>query len=172
MKKLALLGFVFLLGAQGEGKYDKAADYSARHDGLSVLVIIDGKIVYERYDNGHSRDKPVHLYSGTKGFWSAGCAAMVEDRVFTLDERISDTITEWKDDDRKRRITVRHLLQLNSGLQHDIPMLQGFQGKAKDKYKHAVGLKPVARPGVWFSYGPGHYYVLGEFMKRKRPGSL
>ena len=30
----------------------QAADYSARHGGRAVLVMVDGKIVFERYDNG------------------------------------------------------------------------------------------------------------------------
>ncbi len=147
-----------------------AADYSAKHGGLAVLVMIDGKMVFERYDNGHAADKLTHLHSATKGFWGPVVAAMIEDKLIeSFDELACETLTEWKDDPRKRTITVRHLLQLNAGLAQDVVNLQGHDRPtlAPDLYKHAVGLKAASDPGERFVYGPSCYYALGELMKRK-----
>ena len=58
---------------------DMAADYSARHGGRAVLVMVDGKIVFERYDNGFGPETATHLHSATKGFWGPVIAAMIED---------------------------------------------------------------------------------------------
>ncbi len=147
---------------------EKAADYSAKHKGLAVLVMLDGKTVYERYDNGHSAEKANHIHSATKSFWGVAAAAMVEDKLFSsFDELASKTLTEWKNDRLKGSITVRHLLNLTSGLVQDIPALQGFDGTAKDKYAYSVGLRSVSVPGKRFQYGPSCFYVLGELMKRK-----
>jgi len=33
--------------------YQRAADYSAEYRGLSLLVMKDGKVVFEQYQNGH-----------------------------------------------------------------------------------------------------------------------
>ena len=35
--------------------FKRASDYSGRHGGRDVLVMVDGKIVFERYDNGPKR---------------------------------------------------------------------------------------------------------------------
>jgi CubicO group peptidase (beta-lactamase class C family) len=156
--------------AQTPEQFRASADYSARHNGHAVLVMVDGKIVFERYDNGHSADQPHNLYSGTKTFWGPVVAALIEDGLVTsLDEPVSRTITEWRSDARKSRITIRNLLDLNAGLAQDIQNLQREDRPtlAGDLYKHALTVRSVAEPGERFVYGPSTYYVLGELMKRK-----
>ncbi|HUT93045.1 MAG TPA: serine hydrolase [Thermoguttaceae bacterium] len=95
---------------------------------------------------------------------------MIEDGlVESFDEPACKTLTEWKDDPRKSRITERHLLNLTAGLPQDLINLQGHDRAtlAPDLYKHAVGLKAVIGPGERFQYGPSCFYALGEIMKRK-----
>ncbi len=149
---------------------DLAADYSARHGGRTVLVLVDGKTVFERYDNGFGTDTATHLHSATKGFWGPVIAAMIEDGLIeSFDEPATKTLPEWKNDPRKSRITIRHLLSLNAGLGQDVANLQGDDRPtlAPDLYKHAIGVPCLREPGVVFRYGPSCYYVLGEIMKRK-----
>ena len=106
--------------------YKKAADYSAQSGGRAVLVLVDGKTVFERYDNGSTADTATHLHSATKGFWGPVIAAMIEDKLIeSYDELASKTLPEWKGDPRKSRITLRHLLTLSAGLEQDITNLQG-----------------------------------------------
>jgi len=147
-----------------------AADYSAENGGRAVLVMVDGKIVFERYDNGFDAATATHLHSATKGFWGPVIAAMIEDGLIeSYDELASNTLPEWKDDPRKSRITLRHLLTLSAGLIQDVVNLQGHDRPtlAPDLYKHAVGVRTPRDPGAVFQYGPSCYYVLGEIMKRK-----
>ena len=147
-----------------------AADYSARNGGRAVLVMVAGKIVFERYDNGYRPDTATHLHSATKGFWGPVIAAMIEDELITsYDELASKTLPEWKDHPRKSRITLRHLLTLSAGLVQDVVNLQGHDRPtlASDLYKHAIGVRALREPGAVFQYGPSCYYVLGEIMKRK-----
>src|SRR5262245_15899309 len=156
--------------AQTEQQFRAAADYSARHNGHAVIVMIDGKIVFEQYQNGHTAEQPHNLYSGTKTFWGPVLAALIEDGlVSSLDEPVSNTITEWKSDARKRRITIRNLTELNAGLIQDVRNLQGEDRPtlAGDLYKHAITLPTVFEPGARFVYGPSCYYALGELIKRK-----
>ena len=147
---------------------ERAADYSAASGGRAVLVMQGGTIVFERYDNGHDANTPCHLHSATKGFWCAAAAAMVEDGLISeFDELASDTLPEWKEHRQKRRITVRHLLNLTSCLAEDLAAIQGLGGTAPDMYRHAIGLRCPAPPGQFFRYGPSHYYAFGELAKRK-----
>lgn len=150
--------------------FRRAADYSARHGGRAVLVMVDGETVFERYDNGFGPDTATHLHSATKGFWGPVIAAMIEDDLITsFDELASKTLPEWKEHPRKSRITLRHLLTLSAGLVQDVVNLQGHERPtlAPDLYKHAIGVLAAREPGATFQYGPSCYYVLGEIMKRK-----
>src|SRR5262245_42491036 len=95
----ALLGTQSGPARSAEYHFDEAADYSAQHHGLAVVVMIDGKIAFERYDNGETADTPVHIASATKSFWGPAIVAMMDDGIIkSFDENISDTITEWKSD--------------------------------------------------------------------------
>ena len=148
----------------------RAADYSAKHGGRAVLVMVAGKTVFERYDNGFGPDTATHLHSATKGFWGPVIAAMIEDGLIgSYDELASKTLPEWKEHARKSRITLRHLLTLSAGLVQDVVNLQGHARPtlAPDLYKHAIGVLAAREPGATFQYGPSCYYVLGEIMKRK-----
>ena len=150
--------------------FKKAADYSKANKGRAVLVMIDGKIAFERYDNGFSEKTATHLHSATKGFWGPVVAAMIEDGMIdSFDELASKTLPEWKDHPRKSRITLRHLLTLSAGLVQDVKNLQGHDRPtlATDLYKHAIGVRARSEPGAVFQYGPSCYYVVGEIMKRK-----
>lgn len=151
-------------------QFEAAAAYSDRHAGVSVLVLHQGAVAFERYAAPATAATATHTHSGTKGFWGPVVAAMIEDGLATsFDERASVTLPEWNDDPRKRAITLRHLLELNAGLAQDIVALQGDARAtlAPDLYAHAIALPVVTEPGRRFVYGPSCYYVLGEIMKRK-----
>ena len=145
-----------------------ALDYSRQHNGAAVLIMKEGKILLEDYQNGRKVDDANYLASGTKSFWGPVIAAMIEDGlVSSFDERVADTITEWKNDRNKSRITVRHLLNLSSGLRENMRELGGEKGKAENRYEFAITLSTVSPPGSNFRYGPAHFATLGAFMKRK-----
>lgn len=149
---------------------ETAADYSARHGGRAVLVMVDGEIVFERYDNGFGPEAATHLHSATKGFWGPVIAAMIEDGLIaSFDELASDTLPGWKGHPRKSRITLRHLLNLSASLVQDVVNLQGHDRStlAPDLYQHAITVRAAREPGAVFQYGPSCYYVLGEIIKRK-----
>jgi CubicO group peptidase (beta-lactamase class C family) len=141
-------------------RYRLAADYSKNYRGLSVLVLKGDKVVFEQYDNGHSADEAHLLASGTKSFAGVMAVAAVEDKLLKLDERVADTITEWKSDPRKSKITISELLHLISGIGG------GTLGRPPE-YADAVTAAAVFEPGTKFQYGPAPFQVFGEVMRRK-----
>lgn len=172
----------------------KAADYSASMSGRAVRVMVDGKLAFERADNGWSLSRPHPLASGTKSFTGVMAMMAVQDGLLTLDELASDTLTEWKADPRKSRITVRHLLTLSSGLDPSDALLGGRGGsrtlgegatrrserlarqggnepQPDDLFKAALGGKTNSDPGTRFDYGPSHFYAFGELLQRKLAAS-
>ncbi|MFM8187834.1 MAG: serine hydrolase domain-containing protein [Pirellula sp.] len=172
----------------------QAADYSKSHSGHAVLIQHQGKILYERYDNWGA-DTPHMLASGTKSFSGVLAMFAVQDGLLELDEPVSKTIDSWKDDPKKSKITIRHLLTLcsgldpadaafpnrNAGLLNRNPILSQRQNRIA-RQDQAQGLSKLAtgnwfadslhvpmkyQPGQKFDYGPSHFYVFGELINRK-----
>lgn len=141
-----------------------ARDYNKATNGEALAIYKDGKLLLEAYDNNYDKTIPHELASGTKSFIGVIAACGVEDGLFGWDDRICETIPEWKEDDRSK-ITVRMLLSLCAGLPASKDALQG--SATEDKYKYAIGLKCKHEPGKRFEYGPAQYFAFGEFIKRK-----
>lgn len=159
---LALFGALLIHSAQGNpASYEAAAQYLESVNGHAMLVYEDGKLAFERYMNGHTAEKPHLLASGTKSFSGFMAVAAQEDGLLTLDEKLCDTITEWKDDPEKKDITIRQLLSLSSGI-------AGGDNMRPPSYKEAVAAaKVTGAPGTRFQYGPVPYQLFGELMRRK-----
>lgn len=88
----------------------------------------------------------------------------VSEGILRLDERVSDTLQEWRKDPKKRALTVRELLNFTDGI------APGFvlHGEAiSDRNRYAVGLPVVAREGSAFIYGPSHLQIFCEVLRRK-----
>lgn len=149
-----------------------AASYSRQMGGAAVLVMQDGQIIFEDYHNGADQNTATHIQSGTKGFWAPVVAVALEEGLITgYDEVVSNTITEWQNTSLhpgKHLITIRHLVSLTSGLSQDVDYIQGEDPLASDIYDYAVNnLSLNFYPGTTFQYGPSHFYVFGELLKRK-----
>jgi len=145
--------------------FEAAAEYSEENAGLAVLVYDHGKLVFERYQNGHRRDKPQHIFSGTKSFAPMVALIAQQEGLLELDEKVCDTISEWRGDQRKEQITIRHLLNFTSGLKNNDSDLHSI--RTRDKYAASLACECVRAPGKRFRYGSNHLMVFGEVMKRK-----
>ena len=143
-----------------------AADYSQAQKGQTVVVMFDGKIIFERYDNGGAADKVQMLASGSKSFAGIAAVAAVQDKVLKLDDPASESISEWKDDAKKAAITYRQLLTLTSGL------TPGERGKAVEapSWKDIAAKPMIGRPGEQFVYGAYHINTFAYALERKLGG--
>jgi CubicO group peptidase (beta-lactamase class C family) len=143
------------------GPFQSATDYLRSCNGHALLVYRDGKLLFEDYLNNHRRDDPHRLASGTKSFVGVLAVMAVEDGLLKLDEKVSDTLTEWRDDERKSQITIRQLLTLTSGI-------AGGEVGDVPSYKEAVRLAEAKfPPGEKFQYGPVPFQCFGELLRRK-----
>jgi CubicO group peptidase (beta-lactamase class C family) len=161
----ALAPPVVAKGTAGEiARYRAASEYSARFAGLHLLVMKDGEVVFEQHTQGASPQQAYQIASGTKSFWGPLAQVAVGEGLFTLDEVVAGTLSEWKADPRKSRITVRDLLTFSSGLEAPRRL---WAEKDKDLYKLVLELPAVADPGTTYAYSEVHLYAFGEFLKRK-----
>jgi CubicO group peptidase (beta-lactamase class C family) len=142
----------------------RAAKYSESKRGVSMLVMQNGRRIFERYANGGSARERWPIFSGTKSFWGIAALAAVRDGLFKLDDPVSDAITEWKNDPRKSQITIRQLLNQTDGIE-SASRLQ--RASIRDRNAMAIRLPAVAEPGSAFIYGPSHLQIFSELLRRK-----
>jgi CubicO group peptidase (beta-lactamase class C family) len=145
----------------------RAAKYSERRRGTAMLVMQNGRTIFEHYANGGSASRRWPIFSGTKSFWGIAALAAVHDGLFGPDDRVSDTITEWKNDPRKSQITVRQLLSQTDGIE-GASRLQ--RPTIRDRNALAIQLPILAAPGTAFIYGPSHLQIFSEVLRRKLRG--
>src|SRR5690349_14747208 len=98
---LALGLVVTPVRALDEAGFRAAAAYSASQRGTTMVVWQHGKKIFANTANGGSLSTGYKIYSGTKAFWVLAGLAAEQDGVLDLDEKVSDTITEWAGDPRR-----------------------------------------------------------------------
>jgi CubicO group peptidase (beta-lactamase class C family) len=144
--------------------FARAAAYAAETDGQAMVVLHRGRVVYEQYMNGGSASRRSGLASGSKSFVGVAALAAVADGKLQLDRPVADYLASWRNDPQKRRITVRQLLSLESGLESGNPGTGcGGPGKGWDD---AVNAGTFAEPGAEFRYGPNPFIVGGVVIEQ------
>jgi CubicO group peptidase (beta-lactamase class C family) len=174
MKFLALsilaLGFTTSTSASAEIRPSdcaRAAKYSESKRGISMLVMQNGRTIFEHYANGGTADARWPIFSGTKNFWGIAALIAAQQHLFQLDDRVADTITEWKNDPLKSQITIRQLLNFTDGIE---PAPHLHRESIRDRNAVAIRLSIVGQPGTIFTYGPSHLQIFSELLRRKLHG--
>lgn len=150
--------------SRNDSRFDAAAKLSREAQGLSFLVMLDGRVVYEEYPNGGAATRATELASGTKSFSGVLALCAVEDGLLSLDEKAAETLEEWKDDRLRKEIRIRDVITLTSGIPGGESALT--TGRVPT-YAEAIAVASVAAPGQKFSYGPQPFQVFGEILRRK-----
>ena len=167
---LITCSFALILPASAQLTPDSitaARKYSGSHNGRALIVQEQGQLRFEDYYNGYEKGTPLHIYSGTKSFFGVLAVIAEEEKILSLEERVADTITEWREDPRKREITIRELLNFTSGLDTGFDAIYGRS--SADKIRLAVGTEAKNDRGESFIYGPSHLGVFCEILRRKLP---
>jgi CubicO group peptidase (beta-lactamase class C family) len=170
MMRLIFLTSILALPANGPLAADEitaadfasAAHYSRSHGGLALRVEQGGAVIYENYAPGFSASTPHKIYSGTKSFIAVAALIAMQEGLLTLDEKASDTLTEWRGD-RRSAITLSQLLSHTSGLDPDGDLIYPY----RDQLAAAVRVHLIDPPGSRFHYGAVGYQTFGEILRRK-----
>ncbi|SAK69512.1 beta-lactamase [Caballeronia calidae] len=126
-------------------------------DVYSLLVVKDGKLIFERYGAGASRDSNYELYSVTKSVTSMVAGMLIGQGKVSLDDSVA-TLASWRPDLRadfadKRNVELKHVLSMSSGLHYDFkPKDDPIYYTAPDRLKLAAKTNPKAAPGSQFEY--------------------
>lgn len=142
----------------------KVASETGSH---AVLVMQDGKVVYEKYGNRWAKNLPHALASGSKSFTGLLAVAAVQDGLLSsLDEKVSDTLPEWKQDPKKAKVTVRQLLSLESGMTGGSAALDANWISYSEAASQPIRFEPETR----FFYGPYPFLSFGAVLTKKLKG--
>ncbi|MEI7702209.1 MAG: serine hydrolase [Planctomycetia bacterium] len=146
-----------------EAAMKAAADYSEAHKGQALVIMFSGDVIFERYHDGGAADRAQLIASGSKSFTGVAAVAAVQDKLFKLDDPVCESITEWKDDPKKSKITYRQLLTLTSGL------TPGERGNTvrPPAWEEIAGKPMTGNPGEQFEYGAYPFNTFAFALERK-----
>ncbi|MDR6238311.1 serine hydrolase domain-containing protein [Aureibacter tunicatorum] len=135
----------------------------------ALLVLKGSEIVYEGYSSRFDQTSIFPGWSMTKSLFGFLYGMWHDQKVFHLDE--SDLFEEWKDDDR-RGITLRHLLQMRSGLDWDesydkVSDVTRMLLDSESCSSFAMSRKLARIPGSKWVYSSGDSVLLSEFFRRR-----
>jgi CubicO group peptidase (beta-lactamase class C family) len=148
-------------------RYSNAAVYSESVGGDALLVMRDGVVVFEHYTGATTTNTLHMLASGTKSFSAALFALGAADGLWSLEEPVTNAITEWCNDTNRWPICIRHLLSLTSGLVDSTNYSAGHVPDL-DTYGLAINESTQAYPPDYACiYAPCNFQVLAAIFERK-----
>ena len=144
----------------------------------ALLVMHQGKIIAERYGEGYDADTRFISWSMAKSFTGALIGFLVADGRLVLDDPAP--VPAWqRTGDPRGEITLRHLLQMSSGLDHtEVAEENGktvfeadtnrmlFLDGAQDVAAYAEARPMEAVPGEKFEYSTASSIILSDIITR------
>jgi CubicO group peptidase (beta-lactamase class C family) len=157
----------------------RAKQTKYRIPGLSISVVLQDKIFHNRGFGVKdvNTKQPVdqntlfHTASLSKIFTAVAVMDLVDKNTFSLDDKISKLLPEFKMADPKyAEITVRHLLNHTSGMPDIVNYHWSDKQEDSDALKKYVlslsVVKLKSAPGKSFAYSSMDYDVLGYLIER------
>lgn len=144
----------------------------------SLLVLKDGKLIFEKYFNGFNSEKNHPIQSVSKSIQSI-LVGICFDKGYlkSLDEPIIHFFEEYKSLDwgnKKDKISFRHLLSMTSGIQWNESEMsyQSFENQANqmvlsiDWVEYVLSQPMEAKPGKVFNYSSANPILFSSIIKK------
>lgn len=144
----------------------------------SVLIAKHGKLVLEEYFFGYDESQPHDLRSASKTLASVLAGIAIDHGArFNIQTPVLSLFPEYANvaniDDRKRRITVKNLMTMSTGLACDEnddnspgnENTMQTQTAQNDWYKFILDLPMVRTPGETYAYCSGTVNLLGGVVR-------
>jgi CubicO group peptidase (beta-lactamase class C family) len=127
----------------------------------ALLVVRQGKLVFERYYGGTDRETLLSVRSITKSVVGAMTGvALARGWLDSLGQRLPDVLPAYFDAGvpaARRDVTLRHLLTMSSGLAYDSLGADPIVGSWVSAYVHGPSITP---PGEAFLYDSSNPHLL------------
>ncbi|MCS5587316.1 MAG: beta-lactamase family protein [Porticoccaceae bacterium] len=128
----------------------------------AVVLIKDGLLIGERYAEGFDRHSPATSWSMAKSFYAALIGISIDrGEIGHLDDKVGKYLSYFNDD--RREITLRHLLDMTSGLENPAHEHENmFFAQDHLAYAKAVGVEKP--PGTLFEYNNVNSMLLADIL--------
>jgi CubicO group peptidase (beta-lactamase class C family) len=140
-------------------------------DTRALIVVKNDSLIYEEYWEGHNDETLSNSFSIAKTVVSLLISIAVEEgKIESLDDPVWKYIPEFKERSREI-ITIRHLLQMASGLSWTESSANPFSDNAESYYgsnldKLVLRQKRIDEPGTMFNYQSGNSQLLGMIVEK------
>lgn len=136
----------------------------------AILVEQNGNIILEEYFNEFKNDSQHDLRSSFKSITSLLAGIAIDKKLMTLEDSLGRFFPELTHEG-KRKIRVRHLLEMRSGLNceesYEIgPECETEMFKTEDWVAFCLGVDLVRQPGLNWSYNSNEPMLIGEIIAR------
>ncbi|MEH7225244.1 serine hydrolase domain-containing protein [Bacillus sp. JJ1566] len=139
--------------------------------GASIVVVKDGKLVYEKGYGHDSEGKPItensrmRIGSASKSFTAFAVLQLVDEGEIQLDDPVINYLPEVKlDDSRWKQVTIRQLLSHTSGIPN--PTIVPPANNLKAGVERMNEWKLQSNPGEKYFYSNGNYWVLALLVEK------
>lgn len=131
----------------------------------SLMVVRNGKVAVEWYNEPYNKDTTHMVYSVSKSFTSTAIGFAISEGLLSLDDKLLDFFPDYtpkKPDERFEKLTVRNLLRMSSGKQPSF-----LSDKAKiDWIEDYINSPWVFEPGEKFLYINENIFMLSAIINR------
>jgi CubicO group peptidase (beta-lactamase class C family) len=143
----------------------------------SLLIARNGYLVVEEYFSSYGSDDLHTLQSVSKSYTSALMGIAIEQgKIKNVDEKVLDFFPHYTDlknvDERKRAMTLEHLLTMQSGTDyHESP----YRGSPHEELNNlatgwdrfVLNRKMIRPPGTAFQYDSGGVILMSSLLKAR-----
>jgi CubicO group peptidase (beta-lactamase class C family) len=138
---------------------------------VALLVVHQDSIAYERYWNGYSEKSLTNTFSMAKSFTSLAIGKAIEEgHIKSIDQKVGDFLPEFTEGE-KAKVTIKHLLQMASGIDFGESYGNPFGYMAKtyygsDLYDLTVNKPLKYEPGTVWKYQGGNTLLLSFILEK------
>ena len=146
-----------------------AAVEKAGQDLHSVMILKDGKVIYEKWMSEGKEDTPHILNSVSKTFTSMAVGLAISEGRLALDEKLVDIFPEHCPENPSeylKEITVEHLLTMSCGHSTD-PTHESWEVKDRSWIRFFMEHPVTHKPGTLFCYNSLGTYVLSAIVQKR-----
>jgi len=147
------------------------SDSLKKYETISVLFIQRDSIVLEKYFEGAGDSTRSNSFSVSKSFIGALVGRAIKlGFIKSIDQPVADYVAEFEEGEKKK-ITIRHLLTMSSGLDWDEAYSSLFSQTTEAYYgtdleKQVLGLSLKKEPGIYFEYKSCDTEILAIVLMR------
>jgi CubicO group peptidase (beta-lactamase class C family) len=144
-----------------------------KHNGLpgaSIVIVKDGKVIYEKGYGHDSEGKPLtekslmRIGSVSKSFTAFSVLQLVDEEKINLDDPVVKYLPELTmDDSRLQKVTIRHLLSHTSGIPS--PTIVPPANTVKAGVERLHDWKLNWHPGDKYLYSNPNYWILARLVE-------